>query len=83
MIYFAALALALATAPAGPALPSACPSVLTAQAQSCRAVEADKAGRFAQSAAAFESAAELTPAIDAARDRALAAAGNMWIAAGQ
>ncbi|MBA3666872.1 MAG: hypothetical protein H0W65_04020, partial [Sphingomonas sp.] len=50
---------------------------------SCRAVEANKAGRFAQSAAAFESAAELTPAIDAARDRALAAAGNMWIAAGQ
>lgn len=62
---------------------SPCPSILTHEAQACRAVEASKAGRYAESAAAFESAAELAPAGDPARDRALAAAGNMWIAAGQ
>ena len=74
--------LALALAAAAPA-PSACPSVLTPQAQSCRALEASKAGKFAEAAAAFESAADLSPADDPARDRALAAAGNMWIAAEQ
>ena len=78
MIPLLAIALAAAT-PAG----AACPSVLTQQAQACRAVEASKAGRFADAAAAFESTADLTPADDPAHDRALAAAGNMWIAAGQ
>jgi tetratricopeptide (TPR) repeat protein len=73
------LALALAAAPAA----SACPSVLTQEAQSCRAVEASKADKFAEAAAAFEAAADLAAADDPARDRALAAAGNMWIAAGQ
>jgi tetratricopeptide (TPR) repeat protein len=73
--------LALALAAAAPA--SACPSVLTQEAQSCRALEASKAGKFAEAAAAFESTAELTPPDDPAHDRALAAAGNMWIAAGQ
>ncbi len=77
MILFLA-ALAAAQAP-----PSSCPTVLTHEAQACRAIEANKAGRFAEAAAAFESAAELTSATDPARDRALAAAGNMWIAAGQ
>ena len=77
MILFLA-ALAAAQAPS-----SACPTVLTHEAQACRAIEANKAGRFAEAAAAFESAADLTPANDPARDRALAAAGNMWIAAGQ
>jgi tetratricopeptide (TPR) repeat protein len=78
MIFLIAAALAAATPAA-----SACPSVLTAQAQSCRALEASKAGKFAEAAAAFESAADLTPADDPAHDRALVAAGNMWIAAGQ
>lgn len=78
MIPIIALALAAAT-PASPA----CPSVLTQQAQSCRAIEASKAGRFAEAAEAFEGAADLTVAEDPAHDRALAAAGNMWIAAGQ
>ena len=77
MILFLA-ALAAAQAP-----PSSCPTVLTHEAQACRAIEANEAGRFAEAAAAFESAAELTSATDPARDRALAAAGNMWIAAGQ
>ena len=62
---------------------SSCPTVLTHDAQACRAIEASKAGRFAEAAAAFESVADLTSATDPARDRALAAAGNMWIAAGQ
>ena len=74
--------IALALAAAAPASP-ACPSVLTQQAQSCRAIEASKAGRFADAAEAFESAADLTVPDDPAHDRALAAAGNMWIAAGQ
>jgi tetratricopeptide (TPR) repeat protein len=78
------LAAALAAAqPTGPATPSPCPTVLTHEAQSCRGVAANKAGRFTEAATAFESAAELAPAGDPARDRALAAAGNMWIAAGQ
>jgi tetratricopeptide (TPR) repeat protein len=62
---------------------SACPTVLTHEAQACRAVEASNSGRFGEAATAFEAAAELAPAGDPARDRALAAAGNMWIAAGQ
>jgi tetratricopeptide (TPR) repeat protein len=78
MIMFLAAALAAATPAA-----SACPSVLTQEAQSCRALEASKAGKYAEAAAAFESTADLTPSEDPAHDRALAAAGNMWIAAGQ
>ena len=77
MILFLA-ALAAAQAPS-----SSCPTVLTHEAQACRAIEANKEGRFADAATAFESAADLSPASDPARDRALAAAGNMWIAAGQ
>ena len=78
MIIFLAATLAAATPAA-----SACPTVLTQEAQSCRALEASKAGKFAEAAATFESAADLTPSEDPAHDRALAAAGNMWIAAGQ
>ena len=78
MILFLAALVAAQAAPA-----SSCPTVLTHDAQACRAIEANKAGRFADAAAAFESAADLAPAGDPARDRALAAAGNMWIAAGQ
>ena len=77
MIFFLA-ALAAAQAPS-----SSCPTVLTHEAQACRAIEANRAGRFAEAAAAFESAADLAPAGDPSRDRSLAAAGNMWIAAGQ
>ncbi len=81
ILFFAAAALAVQGAAAPAATP--CASVLTHQAQSCLAIEASKAGRFAESATAFESAADLLPASDPARDRALAAAGNMWIAANQ
>jgi tetratricopeptide (TPR) repeat protein len=78
MIFLIAAALAAAQAPV-----STCPTVLTQEAQACRALEASKAGRFADAANAFEASAELASATDPARDRALAAAGNMWIAAGQ
>lgn len=73
--------LALALAAANPAAP--CPAVLTVAAQTCRALEASKSGRFAEAATAFQGIADLSPESDPARDRALAAAGNMWIAAGQ
>ncbi|WP_114227373.1 MULTISPECIES: hypothetical protein [Sphingomonas] len=46
----------------------------------CRAVAAGNAGRFAEAAGEFETAA--SRAVGADRDRALAAAGNMWLAAG-
>jgi tetratricopeptide (TPR) repeat protein len=78
MIFLLAAAIAAAQAPA-----ATCPTILTQEAQACRAIEASKAGQFAEAAAAFEAAADLTSATDPARDRALAAAGNMWIAAGQ
>jgi tetratricopeptide (TPR) repeat protein len=78
MIFLLAAAIAAAQAPS-----STCPTILTQEAQACRAIEASKAGQFAEAAAAFEAAADLTSATDPARDRALAAAGNMWIAAGQ
>jgi tetratricopeptide (TPR) repeat protein len=77
-----AIAAALAVQ-ASPASAAACPTVLTQAAQSCRAVAESRAGRFAEAAAAFESAADLAPSGDPAKERALAAAGNMWIAAGQ
>jgi tetratricopeptide (TPR) repeat protein len=77
------LALALAASEPAPSPASSCPSTLTAEAQTCRALEASKAGRFAEAAAAFDSAADLSPAGDPSRDRAFAAAGKMWIAAGQ
>lgn len=78
MIFLAAAALALAD----PA-PSGCPADMSAQAYVCRAVAADKAGRFDEGADAFEKAAMGTPSTDAAQSRMWAAAGNLWIAAGQ
>jgi tetratricopeptide (TPR) repeat protein len=49
----------------------------------CEALAAQSAGRFAEAAAGFESAAvDLKPG-DPVADRMLAAAGNMWIAAGE
>jgi tetratricopeptide (TPR) repeat protein len=52
--------------------------------QLCRAVEANKQGRFADGAALFEqAAAKLAASNPTRRDQALAAAGNLWIAAGQ
>lgn len=70
------------TAPV-PSAPSACPDVVTAPAFVCRALQASDAGQPDEAAQAFEQAALATPDGDPAKARAWAAAGNMWIAAGQ
>jgi len=49
----------------------------------CIAVQAQNSGRFAEAAAGFEAGAGMLKPGDPAGDRMLAAAGNMWIAAGQ
>jgi len=72
---------ALAAAPAAAQQP-ACPDLVTAGAFVCRALAADRAGRPDSAAQAFEQAAAAS-ADESERARLLAAAGNMWIAAGQ
>lgn len=69
-----------ASAPATAAAPT--PSCAAGAAgAACRGTAAGSAGRFADAAAEFETAAGR--AVGSDRDRALAAAGNMWLAAGQ
>jgi tetratricopeptide (TPR) repeat protein len=80
MIVMLAAAIALA-APA--ATSPSCPDVVTAEAFVCRALEASQAGNADAAAAAFEQAALATDDKDPAKSRMLAAAGNMWISAGQ
>lgn len=75
------LAAAIAAAPA--AATAACPDVVTPDAFVCRALEASRAGKAEAAATAFEQAALATDDKDPAKFRMLAAAGNMWIAAGQ
>src|SRR5687768_8648320 len=89
MIFLLAVA-ALAGPPAQPALtyPKAdiinCAVSEDVDSLLCRAVEAGKQGRFADGAPLFEQAAAKFAATNPARrDQALAAAGNLWIAAGQ
>ena len=79
------LILAAAIAAAAPASASgpACPDVVTPEAFVCRALEASQAGNAEAAATAFEQAALATDDKDPAKARMLAAAGNMWIAAGQ
>ena len=74
------IAAALATAAPDTA---PCPADATSPAILCRAVAAEQSGKFADAATGFESAAGLAKPGDPAADRMLAAAGNMWIAAGQ
>jgi len=74
--------IASAAAPAT-AISPACPDVVTSEAFVCRALEASNAGKAEAAAAAFEQAALATDDKDPAKARMLAAAGNMWIAAGQ
>jgi len=86
MILLAAL-LAATAQPTTPPVVSAqtgqCSESPGANQKICDALAAQSAGRFAEAAAGFESAAlDLKPG-DPAGDRMLAAAGNMWIAAGQ
>jgi len=82
MIMTIAAALLAATAPAASG-DAACPDVVTPEAFVCRALDASKAGRSEAAATAFEQAALATDDKDPAKFRMLAAAGNMWIAAGQ
>ena len=87
MTLFLAVALATAQpqAPASvPAPPSApCPDIGTPDAYVCKALAAQEQGQPVTAAERFEQAATAFPTNDPRRDRALAAAGNMWIAAGQ
>ena len=65
------------------AAPQQCPDVLTSQAYSCKALQAIDKGDPAAAAQMFEQGAGVAPAGDAQAARLLAAAGNMWIAAGE
>ena len=74
--------LALAAALAA-AQPVPCPDLVTSEAFVCRALAASKAGKPEEAAQAFEQAALASTATESEKARLLAAAGNMWIAAGQ
>ena len=76
MILLVAAALAAAA-------PAPCPDLVTAEAFVCRALEASNGGKPEVAATAFEQAALAADEGDPAKSRMLAAAGNMWIAAGQ
>jgi tetratricopeptide (TPR) repeat protein len=75
------LPLAIAFAVAAPA--SGCPDVVTPEALVCRALVSEKSGNAEAAAQAFDEAALASPPTDPATSRLFAAAGNMWIAAGQ
>lgn len=72
-----ALAAALAAAPAP------CPDVVTAEAFICRAIRATAENKSQDAAEAFEQAALAIDESNPEASRLWAAAGNMWIAAGQ
>jgi tetratricopeptide (TPR) repeat protein len=74
------LAIAAAVAAAAPA---ACPAVVTPDALVCRAIDAQQNGRPEEAAQNFEEAAKASPERDLKTTRMYAAAGNMWIAAGE
>ena len=78
LIFLFAAAVAAAT-PQSPA----CPGALTDKTFVCRALKASSEGKSAEAAQDFEQAAGLTKPDDPATARAWAAAGNMWIAAGE
>jgi tetratricopeptide (TPR) repeat protein len=77
------IAAAVASAPVAATAPAACPDLVTAAAFVCRALDARKAGDPAAAATAFEQAALASSDKDPATARMWAAAGNLWIAAGQ
>jgi tetratricopeptide (TPR) repeat protein len=89
MLFLAAFAQAVAE-PAKPSLPYPAANIINcsvadeASSLLCRALDASRQDRFADSAELFERAAgSFTAGQASRRDEALAAAGNMWIAAGQ
>lgn len=65
------------------AAPAPCPDTSTAEAHVCRALNAGEAGNSGAAAEAFELAAKASPPGAPETARMLAAAGNMWIAAGE
>ena len=73
-----ALAAALAAAQ-----PAPCPDIVTAEAFVCRAIRATADGKSQAAAESFEQAALAVDPGNAEAARLWAAAGNMWIAAGQ
>lgn len=77
------LYLAAALAAAAPAASTACPALVTPQALVCEALQAQKKNDPQGAAQAFEQAALAASDSDPATARMFAAAGNMWIAAGQ
>ena len=86
MIVLAAALLAVAEPAALPpsaAVAGKCETESGVAQKVCRALEAQQAGRFTMAAAEFEAGAGMMKPGDPAIDRMLAAAGNMWIAAGQ
>ena len=78
MILAIAAAVAAAAAPA-----AACPVVATPEALVCRAMESQKAGNLQGAAQGFEEAARASSTDDPKTASLWAAAGNLWIAAGQ
>ena len=90
ILAFAAAIAAAQPAAAAPAAelpaPAPCIDARTLEAFQCRAVNAAAVGRYAEAAEAFEQVAAAALARQdpaAVSSRALAAAGNMWIAAAQ
>lgn len=65
------------------AQPAPCPDIVTAEAFICRAVRATADSKPQAAAEAFEQAALALDPSNPETSRAWAAAGNMWIAAGQ
>ena len=65
------------------ASPAQCAAAAGVDQNICLALAAEKSGQFAEAAQHFEAGAGLIKPGDPAIDRLLAAAGNMWIAAGQ
>jgi tetratricopeptide (TPR) repeat protein len=74
--------LALALAGAAPQA-GACPDLVTPEALVCRALAAEKSGDNESAAQAFEEAAKASSDKDPKTARMWAAAGNLWIAAGE
>ncbi len=77
------LLLAAAIASAAPASGGSCPDLVTSEALICRALVAEKSGDHASAAQASEEAAKASPEKDPKTARMYAAAGNLWIAAGE
>lgn len=74
---------ALALAMAAPQATAGCPDLVTPEALVCRALAAEKSGDNESAAEAFEGAAKASSDKDPKTARMWAAAGNLWIAAGE